>query len=273
LRIDLRESIYNINPVIGLILRYKQSVGLIPVDDPIPKSLTFVPTVNGLWYQVAWGLGNPLSFALYQTKDGRSVTITGIYPHLYERALNLLHASPYRDSLTTGIKQWNAEDLDQAMGEARVIGGIHRTAKEWAHHPEGQYLAKTPLIDIQKIGDSDPVPFTSGPNQPLAGIKTLALTHVIAGSCAARTLAEYGAEVLHVARDQSFEHSFIWMDVNVGMRSAFMNLKRAEQAQVLGKLLPKSDVFIESFSGRAVEQLGFGFNERLGSSKRCPSYG
>jgi crotonobetainyl-CoA:carnitine CoA-transferase CaiB-like acyl-CoA transferase len=74
-------------------------------------------------------------------------------------------------------------------------------------------------------------------------------------------MAEYGAEVLQVARDQSFEHSFIWTDVNVGMRSTFMNLKKPEQAQALGKLLPKTDVFIESFSGRAVENLGFGAEE------------
>jgi len=48
--------------------------------------------------------------------------------------------------------------------------------------------------------------------QPLSGIKALACTHVIASSVAARTLAENGAEILHIARDQSFEHELFSTD-------------------------------------------------------------
>lgn len=260
-RVDLREAIYNVNPIITLILQHKQSVGAIAADDPIPKSFTFVPGINGGWYQAPWGLGNPFSFALLRTKDDRWVTITGAYPHLYDRALNLLRATPNAESIANAVKQWNAVDLDDAMAEARVIGAIHRTAEEWAKHPEGHYLSKTSVIDIQKIGDSDPVPYAPNPKQPLSGVRSLALTHVIAGSCAARTLAEYGAQVLQVARDQSFEHPVIWSDVNVGMRSAFMDLTKREQAKALSDLLPEADVFIESFSGRSIERLGFGVEE------------
>ncbi len=259
--VDLREAIYNVNPIITLVLQHKQAVGAIPTDDPIPKSLTFVPGINGGWYQAPWGLGNPFSFALLKTKDDRWVTITGAYPHLYDRALNLLGAMPNPESIAAAVKQWNAADLDDAMAEARVIGAIHRSAAEWAEHPEGEYLAATPVIDIRKIGESDPVPFTPDAKQPLSGIKTLALTHVIAGSCAARTLAENGAEVLHIARDQWFEHPVMWADVNVGMRSSFMDLTKSEQAGTLSGLLPQADVFIESFSGRAIERLGFGVEE------------
>jgi hypothetical protein len=52
------------------------------------------------------------------------VTITGAYPHLYERALNLFGATPNRKAFVQAIKQWNSSDLDAAMAEARVIGGI-----------------------------------------------------------------------------------------------------------------------------------------------------
>jgi crotonobetainyl-CoA:carnitine CoA-transferase CaiB-like acyl-CoA transferase len=122
-------------------------------------------------------------------------------------------------------------------------------------------LAKAPLIEIEKIGDSDIKPYSKDPRQPLSGVKTLASTYVIAGSCAARTLAEYGSEVLHVARAQSFEHPLFWADLNIGMRSTFMDLRRSEQAQALSALLADADVFIESFSGRAIERLGFGAEE------------
>jgi len=260
-KIDLREAVYNVNPLMTPIMQHRIAAGAVPVNDPVPRGFTFTPTINGRLYQAPVGLGSPFSFVVFQTKDGRFMNVTGAYPHLNDRALRLLHVWPTSDAIKNAIKQWDAQALEDAMGEQRVIGGMHRTTEEWLRHPEGQVLAKVPLIDIRKIGDSDPVPFTPNPKQPLSGIKCLALTHVIAGSCAARTLSEYGAEVLQVARDQSIEHEVFWTDVNVGMRSTLLDLRQREQAQALAALLPKADVFMESFSARKIERLGFGVEE------------
>ena len=67
--------------------------------------------------------------------------------------------------------------------------------------------------------------------------------------------------MLHIARAQGFEHDAIWQDVNVGMRSAILNLKNVEQNRVLQNLLPQTDVFIEGFRGRKMQELGFGVQE------------
>ena len=260
-KIDLREALYGVNPLITLIMRHRMAAGALPADDPVGKGFSFYPTINDRWLQAPIGLGNPMSFVAFETKDGRFANITGAYPHLYDRALNLLKASPNRESIVAAVKTWTAADLDQAMLENRVVGGIHRTTAEWAAHPEGRALAARPLIDIVKIADSPAEPWDPNPAQPLSGIKGLALTHVIAGSTAARTLVEYGAEMLHVTRDQSVEHEAIWTDVNVGMRSTLLNLNIPGHKQQLQALVPQADVFIESFSGRGVERLGFGVEE------------
>jgi crotonobetainyl-CoA:carnitine CoA-transferase CaiB-like acyl-CoA transferase len=84
---------------------------------------------------------------------------------------------------------------------------------------------------------------------------------VIAGTTAARTLAEYGADVLHIARDQAVEHDFFVQDVNVGMRTSFLNLRNKEQNKILADLIPGTDVFIEGFRGRSIEKMGFGVEE------------
>jgi crotonobetainyl-CoA:carnitine CoA-transferase CaiB-like acyl-CoA transferase len=84
---------------------------------------------------------------------------------------------------------------------------------------------------------------------------------VIASSTVARNLAGHGAEVLHIARHQGFEHDAIWQDVNIGMRSTILNLKNPEQNKVLQGLLPQSDVFIEGFRGRKMEEVGFGVEQ------------
>ena len=261
-RVDLRESVYNTMPATGLILQHKHALGMFDAEDPLPSSFTFAPTVNGLLPQAPLLFGNPLSFASFQTKDGRWVTPTGLYPQHLNGFLNIVKASPNTESITAAIKTWNADELDEVVAKGGMVMGVHRTAAEWARHPEGMHLARRPVIDIVKIADSDPIPFGPNPTQPLSGVKVLSLTHVIAGTTAARTLAEYGADVLHVARDQSFEHEIIVMDVNVGMRSSFIDLRNpAQKRNFETQLLPKADVFIEGFRGRSMERLGFGPEE------------
>src|SRR5690606_17134129 len=100
-----------------------------------------------------------------------------------------------------------------------AVAALHRTRDEWLAHPQGQYLAGTPLIELVKVGEAPPREFPSQATRPLSGLRVISCTHVIAGTTAARTLAEYGADVLHIARDQSFEHEGLVIDVNVGMRS------------------------------------------------------
>jgi len=261
LSVDLRESIYHTNPLIKVVQAVDLRAGKLPKDDPIPASFNFLPTMNGKFLQAPLGIGNPFSFAIWDTKDDRKVTITGLYPGINDTALRVLGTPPDADSIRKAVKQFEAEELDGAMAKAGAVCAIHRTAEEWAEHPQGKYLASQKVIEIKKIGDADPIELPSNPEQPLSGIKTIAFTHVIAGSCAARTLAENGSQVLHIARDQSVEHDLIWQDVNVGMRSSFINLRQPEQKSQVEKLLPDANVFIESFRGRAIERQGLGVEE------------
>ncbi len=256
--IDLREAVYNVNPLLTPIMQVRLATGAVAPDDPVAKGFTFTPTINGNLYQAPVGLGNPFSFVPFRTRDGRFMNITAAYPHLNTRALELLQCAPNRESIAAAVATWDGAALEAAMFESGTVGVMHRTTEEWLAHPEGAHLAGTDLIGIRKVADGDPVPWTADPTQPLSGIKALTLTHVIAGSTAARTLSEYGAEVLHIMREQSFEHEAIWTDVNIGMRSANLDLNRPDQNAALAALLPDADVFIDGFSGRGIERLGFG---------------
>jgi crotonobetainyl-CoA:carnitine CoA-transferase CaiB-like acyl-CoA transferase len=259
--VDLRDAVLNVNPLIGLILRQRIAMGMDPADDPASSSLTWFPKANGKLLQAPVGLDNPFSFVPFLTRDGRHMNITGVYPHLQDRALTLLECVPTRASIGAAVARWDGADLEEAMFANGVVGVMHRTTDEWLAHPEGAFLAQTPLIQIRMVGEAPPLAWTENPTQPLSGIKVLALTHVIAGSTGARTLSEYGAEVLHIMRDQSFEHEAVWVDVNVGMRSANLDLNRAADSAALAALLPGAQVMFEGFSGRGIERLGFGLDE------------
>lgn len=260
-RVDLREAMYNVNPLIGIIMQMRMKMGAVPANDAVARNFSFEPTINGRWYQAPLGVGNPITFQIFPVKDGRLFTLSGPYPHLMDRIVNLLKVNPQRGAIAAALKRWDSAELDEAIGEHRICGGMHRTAAEWLQHPQGKYLSTVPLVEIVKVGDSEPVAYTPQPAQPLSGLRALSLTHVIAGTTCARTLAEQGAQVLHIARDQSFEHEGLVTDVNVGMRSTFLDLRRLEDSKALRALLPKTDVFIEGFSGRSMERLGFGVEE------------
>lgn len=261
LTVDLRESIYNIMPVVGLILQHKQQIGAIDEADPIPSTFSFRPTVNGLNLQAPLLLGNPLGFNIFRTRDDRYVSPTGIYPHHANGILNLLKCQPNQESIAAAIAGRDALELDDAFAAEGLVMGFHRTREEWAETPEARHLAARPLIEIVKIADGEPIPWTPNPTQPLSGVRAMLCTHVIAGSTAGRTLAEYGAEVLHIARNQSFEHEIIWQDVNVGMRSSFVNLRRPDENAAAQALARTADVFVESFRARSMESHGLGVEQ------------
>ena len=186
--IDLRQAVYGVAPWMRLLTDELLAEGVLP-RDPLPSGLAWQPTLNGRALQGPLLLGNPLSFGLFDTKDGRLVTPTGIYPQHFVGFLALIGADPTRRSIVERIKTFNSADLEQLVGDGGMIMGIHRTADEWLAHPQGKYLATIPVIEIVKIGDSAPAPWTPSPTRPLSGVKVLSCTHVIASTTAARTLA------------------------------------------------------------------------------------
>ena len=260
LNVDLRQAVYAVAPWARLLVEELREYGMLP-GDPLPPEWTWQPTLNDRRLQAPLAIGNPLSFAIFETRDGRRVTPTGLYPQHFIGFLRVVGAAPDTASIAAAIRTFDSADLEERVGEAGMIMGIHRTQAEWRAHPQGQAAAATPLVEIVKVGESEPVLWAPNPTQPLSGIRALACTHVIASSTVARNLAGHGAEVLHTARAQSFEHDGIYQDVNIGMRSTILNLKDPEQKRVLQKLLPQADVFIEGFRGRKMEELGFGVEE------------
>jgi hypothetical protein len=188
LGLDLRKSIHGINPL------YK-----------------FMPTINGYPYQLPFFLGNPMGFDLYQTKDGRFFLPTGAYPRLLDSMCTSLRCAPDEESIAKAVSNWDAMELDEAAAEKELVLAVVGTPEEWAAHPQGKQLAEKPLVEIVKIGDSDPEPFTPAA-RPLSGLRVLSATHVIAGNVMSRTLAEHGAEVLQIAHPEEFEHEAFMVD-------------------------------------------------------------
>src|SRR5262249_20296951 len=136
-----------------------------------------------------------------KTRDGRHVVALNIYPRVHARALNFLRCSDSSESVSNAILQWRAQELESAGQEAGLIFAMVRTNEEFRKEPQyTEVLSKMPLITLEKIGDSEPVPFRRGAKRPLDGIRALGMGHVIAGAAMGRDLAYYGADVLNIWR-------------------------------------------------------------------------
>jgi hypothetical protein len=233
LTLDLRKAIHGINPL------YK-----------------FTPTVNGYPYQAPYMIGNPMAFGLYLTKDGRFFLPTGAYPGLLQGMCTFLRCSPDTDSIANAVSKWDGMDLDEAAAEKGLVFAVVRTPEEWAAHPQGMQLAEKPLVEIVKIGDSDPEPFTPAA-RPLSGLRVLSATHVIAGNVMSRTLAEHGAEVLQIAHPEEFEHEAFMLDPCAGFTSnAWLDLSQPEALRKAYELAAGADVFVENYRTRKISNLG-----------------
>jgi crotonobetainyl-CoA:carnitine CoA-transferase CaiB-like acyl-CoA transferase len=256
LSLDLRKAIHGINPM------YK-----------------FMPTINGYPYQLPYFIGNPMGFDLYRTKDGRFFLPTGAYPRLLNSMCTFLGCPPDKDSIATAVSNWDSAELDEAAAEKGLVFALVRTPEEWAQHPQSRHLAEKPVVEIVKIGDSDPEPFTPAA-RPLAGLRVLSATHVIAGNVMSRTLAEHGAEVLQIAHPEEFEHEALMQDPCAGFTSsAWLDFNQPDARQKAYELAAGADVFVESYRTRKISNLGLSPEElaarRPGivyASARCYSY-
>jgi len=192
----------------------------------------------------------------WRTKDGRWFLPHFGLPHLKQRVLGVLGAEPNPESVAAAVAKWDALDLEAAIDEARACGAMVRSNAEWLAGEHGKALAGKPIVEIFKVADSDPEPLPAG-DRPLAGVKALDLTRILAGPTAARTLAEHGAEVLMVTSPRLPQIAEHVLDTNHGKRSCYLDLTNAEDAATLRRLAADADVFSQGYRPGIMQKHGF----------------
>ena len=196
----------------------------------------------------------------YRARDGRFVYIDGVYPHLRDGLLDILESPNNAPSLARAVARFDSEELEREINERELCGTIVRSYEDWCRHPQGQMLANMPPVKISKLSTSDPIEFQGG-NQPLAGVRVLDLTHVLAGPMATRALAGQGAEVLHISGPNVFELFPFTIDTGHGKRNAFLDFKRSEDREQLRHLIERADLFVQAYAPGKLADFGFGMED------------
>jgi crotonobetainyl-CoA:carnitine CoA-transferase CaiB-like acyl-CoA transferase len=194
----------------------------------------------------------------FAAKDGRRLYIlrAPVYvPHML-RLLDFFGCANTTAALSAAVARWRSDELEEALAERKIIGTIARTREEWLAHPQGQWLAARPPVEIEKIGDSAPEPFAPAA-RPLSGIRALDMAHVLAGPVTSRVLAEQGADVLNVSAPHQLDQFVHALDVGIGKRRAFVDLARGGAAEAQ-RLAAEADIFVHSWRPGSLEQHGLG---------------
>ncbi len=186
---------------------------------------------------------------VFATRDGHHIMIEAGPPYrkLLNGYLEFFDCPNTKEALQHRIRQWDAEELETALAAAGLPGCRAFTPAQWRKHPQGALLARTPVITIDKIADGDPVPFSTTPTAPLTGTRVLDFTHVLAGPRSTQTLAEYGADVLHVSSPRYPDTLAQHLCVDRGKRCTYLDLARESDAEQMRTLLADADVFASTY--------------------------
>jgi formyl-CoA transferase len=120
--------------------------------------------------------------------------------------------------------------------------------------------------DTRAIPASNAAPVTTG---PLAGLKVIELGQLIAGPFAAKTLADFGAEVIKIEAPGKGDPlrqwrllkdgtSVWWQVQSRNKRSVALDLRQPEAQDIIRQLAQEADVLIENFRPGAMEDWGLG---------------
>jgi hypothetical protein len=170
------------------------------------------------------------------------------------RALEL--DDPERDQVAATVRTWRADELEpRVVAEGGCAASMH-TPAQWRAHPHGKATqAEPPLAFEMRHGESR-VSTMAPAERPLAGVRVLDLTRVIAGPVCTRFLAAWGADVLRVDPPDFAEVPGLVPETSAGKRCAFVDLRGEAGRAAFTSLAAHADVVVHGLRPGALAGVG-----------------
>ena len=196
----------------------------------------------------------------YRCADGW-VRIHTNFAHHRDGALALMGldaATASRADAEGFMRAQSALAFEQVAADAGLVVAAIRTFDEWDASPQGQAVAKQPLISFEKIGHAPPRALPALPlsAKPLHGLRVLDLTRILAGPVCGRQLAAYGADVMLVNAPHLPNIDSI-ADTSRGKLSCFIDLRSSAGQAALQQLAQTAHVFVQGYRPGALAVFGF----------------
>lgn len=209
---------------------------------------------------------------IYKTKDNRFFHLHGsMNPEPSLDSIGLPHdmeSESLEESLKPFIEklaQIDSNDMQKlASDEYKQAGTICWTKEEFMESEHGKANAHVGLFEIhshsneiQKASWWPDSPLT-GPKRPLAGLKVLDITRVIAAPAVSRGLAEMGASVMRVVAPHLVDFSTLHCDLNWGKWNTCLDFRKEDDRDKMRKMVAEADVVITGYRPGVLDKWGFG---------------
>lgn len=197
----------------------------------------------------------------YRTADGWIRLHTNAPAHR-DAALRVIGVDAEPDTVARAVGIWQADQLEAEIVAEGGCAATMRTPEQWRRHPQGQSVAAEPLA-ARETTDAFDGESTWKPTleRPLAGLRVLDLTRVLAGPVATRLLAGLGADVLRID-PTGWDEPALAHEVTVGKRTARLDAHDPAGLSRLQRLVSEADVVVHGYRSDALERLGLGESER-----------
>jgi hypothetical protein len=196
----------------------------------------------------------------YVTADGWIRLHTNA-PHHRAAALAVLGTPAEQTMVRSAVMRWKADELEAAVIARGGCAATMRSPAAWADHPQGKAVIAEPLVQSGTTGTATLERRAFEDGRPLAGVRVLDLTRVLAGPVATRFLAGFGADVLRIDPPEWDEPSLA-PEVTLGKRCARLDLRNPGSRDALLELLASADVIVHGYRPDALERLGLGAETR-----------
>lgn len=168
--------------------------------------------------------------------------------------------APYADKVAA-IESGDLQRL--ASDEFKQAGTICWTKEEFKESEHGKANQHVGLYEIHAFNNDKQSPcwWPAAPQtsarRPLAGLKVVDLTRVIAAPAVTRGLAELGASVMRITAEHITDMSALHVDLNWGKWNAHLDFRKEEDREKLRSLVREADVVVQGYRPGVLDKYGF----------------
>jgi hypothetical protein len=182
-----------------------------------------------------------------------------------EAALAVLGVPADKAAVADAVARWPGDALEDAVVARGGCAARMRSVAEWAAHPQGRAVAAEPLFISAPGGRGAGGEIGSDAAcdvaRPLAGVRVLDLTRVLAGPVCTRFLAGLGAEVLRID-PPGWDEPGVVPEVTLGKRTARLDLHETPDRLSFERLLAGADAVVHGLRPDALARLGYDAQRR-----------
>jgi len=229
-------------------------------QSPWQDVLAGCTTLNAQSIMLLPGFGGEF---LLPTRDDRFVVVIAPYPSQQRKVAQIFRCGFVEDQMAQAARRWDAADLEAAGQDISLPISMVRTVEEFQASDHWRDHASTPLVHIERIGDSEPEPLGPGP-RPLSGVRALGMAHVVAAPTVLRQLAAQGADSLNLNLPGYIEERSVYVQSDAGVRSAVLDARTtlvpgtpAQNRKAVYDLVRDGDIFVENLKPQEAAREGY----------------